>query len=329
MKSRFVEPLLPSDTLGLLIDSDGSGSSSVIVRVTAAGPDTPVLVVVPVTDTIRSASSRLLFTAVIVTCCCAAAAAVALEVSFASMVSVVPLSVVPAGADSVIVVTADDDRFSDAVIVVELPAPLSLMVAAPSTNDSLGASSSSMVSVTDAGFADVEPDTPPEVVPDTVTSLSPSDVMLSTAVTVTVPVLAVEPAANVSVVAELRVKSSAAAFVPAAASTSTVICSAEAWLSVAVTVDTLVAGSPDPAWLFSSIIDGVSTSVTVGASSSSVIVPVPLAAVADRTALVGLPSAMITVSFGSSVSSPVTDTVKVSLVLPAANVTVPAADDAV
>ena len=74
----------------------------------------------------------------------------------------------------------------------------------------------------------------------------------------------------------------------------------------------------------------LSPSVTLGASiesegssSSSVIVPVPLPAVADTVAFVGLLRATTTVSSGSSVVSPVTDTVTVLLVSPAANVSVP------
>ena len=60
-----------------------------------------------------------------------------------------------------------------------------------------------IVSVCDDGFAEAEPDTPPETVPDTVTCLSASSLALSTADTVTVSVLEVAPAAMVSVVFSL------------------------------------------------------------------------------------------------------------------------------
>ena len=64
---------------------------------------------------------------------------------------------------------------------------------------------------------------------------------------------------------------------------------------------------------------------SVGASSSSVIVPVPVPAVFDTAAFVGLLSSTTTVSFDSSSVSPVTDTSKVRLVVPAAKVSVPPA----
>ena len=66
-----------------------------------------------------------------------------------------------------------------------------------------------------------------------------------------------------------------------------------------------------------------SASVTLGAASSSVMVPVPVPAVADTAALDAPLSATRTVSFGSSVVSPVTDTEKVLPVSPAAKVSVP------
>ena len=64
-----------------------------------------------------------------------------------------------------------------------------------------------------------------------------------------------------------------------------------------------------------------SASVTVGASSSSVIVPVPLAV--PMLAFDAPLSVTSTVSSGSSVVSPVTETVIVSLVSPAVKVRVP------
>ena len=90
--------------------------------------------------------------------------------------------------------------------------------------------------------------------------------------------------------------------------------SLDGWLSVAETV-------VEPP--FSEIESSATASVTVGAASSSVIVPVPvpLPIVAPEA----LPSVTTTVSSGSSVLSPVTDTVMLLLVSPAAKVSVPEA----
>ena len=71
--------------------------------------------------------------------------------------------------------------------------------------------------------------------------------------------------------------------------------------------------------LFSEIDESSSDSVTVGGSSSSVIVPTPVTA-DPSVALLGLLSVSRTVSFGSSCVSPFTFTVIVSLVSPALNV---------
>ena len=100
---------------------------------------------------------------------------------------------------------------------------------------------------------------------ETVTDLSGASVVLPTAVTVTVPVLVVEPAATVSVFALDSAKSAATAPVPAAAPTVTVTASLDALESVAVTVET------PP---LSEIDDGDNASLTVGAPSSSSIVSV-------------------------------------------------------
>ena len=60
---------------------------------------------------------------------------------------------------------------------------------------------------------------------------------------------------------------------------------------------------------------------SVGGSSSSVIVPVPVAV--PMVAYAALLNVTTTVSSASSVVSPVTDTSKLRLVVPAANVSVP------
>ena len=105
---------------------------------------------------------------------------------------------------------------------------------------------------------------PPVTDPDTVTVLSGVSTLLFTAVTVTVPVPVVEPAPIVSV-DPLSVKSPETAGDTGVAETVTVTASLDGPLSVAVTVLT------PP---FSLIEDGLSTSATVGAPSSSVIVSV-------------------------------------------------------
>ena len=139
--------------------------------------------------------------------------------------------------------------------------------------------------------------------------------LLFTAVIVTVSELfAVSPAAIVMVASEPTV------YAPDTAVTVTVVAALEAWFSVADTV-VLVSLAVE---LDSLIVAAATASVTVGAASSSVIVPTPVAAVDDRAALTGPLSVSFTVSFGSSCPSPITDTVIVFDVSPAANVSVPA-----
>ena len=115
--------------------------------------------------------------------------------------------------------------------------------------------------------------------------------------TVTVPVLAVEPAAMVSVFAEDSVKSPATAFAPAVAATVRITSADDRPLSVAVTVLEL----PAPLSLTVSGFDASGSdnaSVTVGVASSSVIVPVPLAV--DMAAFTDPLKLTTTVSFASS-----------------------------
>ncbi len=100
---------------------------------------------------------------------------------------------------------------------------------------------------------------------ETVTDLSGASTALFTALIVTVPVLVVDPAAMVSVSFALSVKSAPTAGDTAAADTMSVTFSLDAPLSVAVTT----VESP-----FSETDAGVSTRVTVGVASSSVIVRV-------------------------------------------------------
>ena len=265
VKVRFTDPLSPSFTPGESIDSVGSSSSSVIVRVTADGWVMPWLfAAVPDTVTLLSSSSAVLSTAVTVT-------TPALPVLPAAMVSVLfalrekspDTAFVPAAAATVTVVAALDGRSRLAVTVAELVAPLSAMDVRDSASVTLGAASSSaMASVTEAGWVMPWLFT---AEPDTVTLFSASSRVLSTAVTVTAPVLLVFPAAMVSVLLLLREKSPDAAFVPAAAATVTVVAALDGRSRLAVTVAELVAP-------LSSTEVRDSARVTTGAGSSSVIV---------------------------------------------------------
>ena len=112
---------------------------------------------------------------------------------------------------------------------------------------------------------------------------------------------------------ELSSKSPAAAFVPAAADTVTVVAAPDAASSSAVTV-------ADVCVPLSSIVVRDRISVTAGASSSSVIVPVPVSI--EIVPLVARFSATTSVSSGSSVASPCTITSKLFSVSPASNVKV-------
>ena len=75
---------------------------------------------------------------------------------------------------------------------------------------------------------------------------------------------------------------------------------------------------------FSEIDMAATASVTPGAASSSAIVPVPIRPLTGTCAFTGPLSTTTTVSSGSSVVSPVTDTAILRLVTPAAKVRVPA-----
>ena len=213
------------------------------------------------TVTLRSGLSAALLTAVIVT-------VPALAVEPAEIVSSVPLcekSPDAAGAtaveDTVTVTAWLDTALSVAVTVVEPPS--SEMDAELSARDTVGVLSSSViVNVCDDGA--VTP-LPPATVAETVTSLSGASTSLSAAVMVTVPVLDFEPAAIVRVLSVLRVKSPDTVGDTAVADTVSVRSALDAVVRVAVTV-------VEPA--SSSIDDALSTSATVGVSSSSVIVSV-------------------------------------------------------
>ena len=134
----------------------------------------------------------------------------------------------------------------------------SVTVTADCDSVSPAASSSATVSVTLAG-----PVTPPALAADPATAkvLSGASTELSTAVMVTVPVLVLLPAAMVSVALAERVTSPAEAPWLGTTDTVTVVASAEARSSAAVTV--LVPP-------FSAMETEDRASVTAGSSSSSV-----------------------------------------------------------
>ena len=278
---------------GLSTSSTVVASSFAIVKVLLAGGDTPRppnTVADTVTD--LSGASTGLFTAVTVT-------VPVLVVSPAAMVSVLlPVTVksAPTAGDTAIVdtvsLTASLDGPLNVAVTVADP-PFSEIEAGLRTSDTVGVASSSVIVRT---WSEGSATPPPVAVADTVTSLSGASTALSTAVIVTVPVLVVSPAAIVSVSFALSVKSPATAGDTAVAATSTVTASCHALLSVAVTV--LV--SP-----LSEIDDGLSTSDTVGAPSSSVMVTaVPFTvspAVVPVTESVSSPSSTLS-SVGVSVN---------------------------
>ena len=178
----------------------------------------------------------------------------------------------------------------DSVAVTVLTPPFSEIDDGLSTSVNTCASSSVIVSVWFEGF-----DTPPPLaVPDTVTDLLSVSTVLFTAVIVTVPVLLVAPDAIVSRLFVDRLKSPDTAGLTALAETVTDTAALEAPDSVAVTVLT------PP---FSEIEVGLSTSVTVGVASSSVMVsvwfagfdtPPPLAAPDTVTVLFGASTLLFT-----------------------------------
>ena len=164
-------------------------------------------------------------------------------------------------------------------------------------------SSSRMVSV---AFVTVTAPLPPEAVAVTATLLSGASVALSTAVAVTRPVLAVCPAATISVV-PASVKS-------AEGETVIVTASVETGEMVAVTV-----ADPPPSVALSG--DSASRAVM---GSLSVMVAVPAAS--DATVAFTAPLRLtITVSSASFTASSVTATSMLPLAAPGARVRVPAA----
>ena len=108
-----------------------------------------------------------------------------------------------AAAETVNVTSWLETAPSVAVTVVEPPS--SSMDDEPSTRDTVGVPSSSVI--VRVWLAGAATPLPPDAVADTVTCLSGASTSLSTAVTVTAPVLVVDPAAIVRVVFALSAKS--------------------------------------------------------------------------------------------------------------------------
>ena len=293
-------------------DTVGRASSSSRVRVASDGLATPLPpAAVPDTVTVLFGESVVFPFAVTVT-------VPALAVEPAAMVNVVvpdrvksaATAPVPAAAATVTVTASLDGP--DKVAVTVVAPPVSEIDESESTSAIVGrASSSVMVRVASDGFDTL---LPPAAVPDTVTDLLGESTSFPFAVTVTVPVLAVEPAAMVRVFAVLRSKSAATAPVPAAAATVTVTASLDLPESVAVTVE------PPPV---SEIEVGDSTSDTVGRASSSVSVSVTFGGFATPLPPAAVPET-VTSLFGESTSLPfaVTVTVPALVVEPAAMVSV-------
>ena len=241
----------------------GNVSSSSIVNVTADGAATLLPPeAVPETVTVSSASCVASSTAVTVTVPELVVYPAAIVNSSALDNAKSPAAAVAPVAETVTVTASLDAPESVAVTVAAFDAPLSSIVAGDSASAAVGsASSSSIVNVTLDG--DAIP-LPPVNVAETVTDLSGASVASFLAVTVTVPVLVVEPAAIVSSVALDRLKSPAAAFAPAAAATVSVTASLDPWFSTAVTV--LFPGFVPSC---SSIVAGLNASIAVGVASSS------------------------------------------------------------
>ena len=176
----------------------GNASSSVIVNVTFDGAATPLAPeTVPETVTDLFGESTEFPTAVIVTVPVLVASPDAIvNVSALDNVKSPETAPAPAAAETVTVTAALDVPESVAV-TVDTP-----LLSETDDGDSArvtvgGPSSSRIVNVTLDGSATL---LPPEAVPETVTDLFGSSLLLSTAVIVTAPVLVVSPDAIVSVV---------------------------------------------------------------------------------------------------------------------------------
>jgi len=154
------------------------------------------------------------------------------------------------------------DGLSSLAVTIEVP-PFSLIVRDESASVAVDRSSSVMVNVKLAGF--LTP-LPPDAVAWTVNSLSDSSMLFSFAVMVSVPLLVVSPATMVRVLL-LKVKSFMVAGAIGITETVRLVAWPDGWLSIPVTVAALELP-------LSLMVRDESSSVSVGRSSSSVIVNV-------------------------------------------------------
>ena len=305
LSSFTVNVAVPPDSVvrsRLVVDVAGDTetpavSSSLRVRVAADGCATPLPpAAVPDTVTDLFAASTSLPFAVTAT----VPALVVVPAARVRVVAVLraksPDTAGETAAAATVTVTASLDGPDKVAVTVEIP-PVSEIEVGVRTSATVGrVSSSSRVRVAFGGSATP---LPPAAVPDTVTSLFGESTVLPFAVTVTTPALTVAPAAIVSVVAVLRVKSSTTAPAPAAAATVTATASLDGPDKVAVTVEIP---------FVSEIEVDVRTSAAVGKASSSVSVSVTLGGFETPLPPAAAPET-VTDLFGESTSLPFAVTV--------------------
>ena len=155
----------------------------------------------------------------------------------------------------------------------------------------------------------------PDEVPLTVIVSLVSSTASSVGVSVKVSLPLAIPAAISMSKDDTAAKSTAVAVPLPATLTLTVLSSANRVVPSTVAVTVIVVAPSSSLTVSSSTV----SVIEVGAASLSVIVPVPVPAVVETTAFVGA----LRDTFDSSRTSPVTDTLKVWLVVPAAKVSVP------
>ena len=257
----------------------GKVSSSLSVRVRFDGAATSLPpVTVPETVTDLSGESTSLPLAVIVTSpLLAVAPAAMVRVFAAERPKSAATAPAPAAAPTVTVTASLD--LPDSAAVTDATPPVSEIEDGDNDSATVGNVSSSVsVRVSDDGTAT---SLPPVTAPETVTDLFPEWTSLPLAVTVTSPLLAVAPAAMVSVFAAERSKSASAAPVPAAAPTVTVTASLDLPDSVAVTDATPPVSEIDAGDNASATVGNVSSSVSVRVSDDGAATSLPPAATAE------------------------------------------------
>ena len=297
----------------------GAASSSSMVNVWSPGAATPCppLAVAEMVTLLFSEYTESLLAATVTVPVLAVWPAAIVRVT-SSLRSKSPATVLlPAAAETVRVTFSTDAWLRVAVTVVESPSETEVL---DSASDTVGnESSSSMVMVLSVGSV-----TPRELtaLPDTVTVLSGESTVLGMAVTVTVPVLVMAPAAMTSSLLLLSAKSRANAFKPGTADTVTVVLASDGRFKFAV-----IAVLPR----FSEIVSSKSSidKLTTGSGSSSsrvrpTLFTVTVSEFCDATELTAVPATVV-VRFSSSrvLFTAVTVTESVLVVAPLAKVMVP------